>query len=228
MHKYRNIIYDLDGTLLDTSEGVLTSIKYIEQILDLPEAPKSKLLTFLGPPIRETFRNHYGLSGERLNLAVKQFRDRYSSVDLLKAREYLKMGEVLQVLKEEGYAQGVATYKRRDYATELLKHFSLSEHFISICGDEVEINLTKTEIMDKCVRNLGVKDFSEVLMVGDTLSDAIASKSLNIDFAAVTYGFGFKSTEQAKEAGAKFVLSEPADILKSIKFLEGSGLRSLF
>ena len=85
---YRGIIFDLDGTLLDTSEGVLSSVRHTIKTMGYRELPEETLLTFIGPPVKRSLMEHYGLDDAEADRATAVFRDQYKNMDLLKARPY--------------------------------------------------------------------------------------------------------------------------------------------
>ena len=85
MQHFDVVVFDVDGTLLDTSEGVLASVKYTIKEHNLPEIDEEVLKTFIGPPIQNSFSKVYGLKGDILQELATTFRNQYKDVDLLKA-----------------------------------------------------------------------------------------------------------------------------------------------
>lgn len=186
------VLFDLDGTLLDTTEGVLESAIYAAKKLGYKELPYEQMLSFVGPPIQTSFINHYGCSAERAQEAANIFRTYYKENALFKAKLYPGMIEVLEKMKEKGVKMGVATYKREDYAVSILEHFGIAPFCISMHGADHFNKLTKADIVNLCINEM-TSNREDVILVGDTEHDAIGAKNAMVDFLGVTYGFGFKS-----------------------------------
>lgn len=191
---YKGIIFDLDGTLLDTSEGVLASIRHTIKTMNYRELPLETLLTFIGPPVKRSLMKHYGLTDQEADEATEVFRQQYKNKDLLKAKPYDGILELLKALKDQGFLVGVATLKREDYSHTILEHFGIAKLCDLICGSDFESRMTKTDVLRKCLSGLGLES-SEALLIGDTSSDGNGAKEAGTDFMAVTFGFGYKTKE---------------------------------
>ena len=144
---YRGIIFDLDGTLLDTSEGVLSSVRHTIKTMGYRELPEETLLTFIGPPVKRSLMEHYGLDDAEADRATAVFRDQYKNMDLLKARPYDGILPLLERLKSQGFLIGVATLKREDYALTILEHFGIAEHCDLICGSDFASKMQKVDVL---------------------------------------------------------------------------------
>ena len=193
MKKYKLIIFDLDGTLLDTSEGILSSVEFAikQKGKTLPDGEILK--TFIGPPIQNSFAKTFDITGTELDDMALCFRNHYKDYDLLKAKPYDGIYKLCNDLKTHNYLLGVATYKREDYAKKILEYFHFNNYISVICGSDFNGKLTKAEIIKNSISVTGIKNYKDVVMVGDTKHDAIGAQSLGIDFIGVTYGFGFKA-----------------------------------
>ena len=154
---YKGIIFDLDGTLLDTSEGVLASIRHTIKTMNYRELPLETLLTFIGPPVKRSLMKHYGLTDQEADEATEVFRQQYKNKDLLKAKPYDGILELLKALKDQGFLVGVATLKREDYAHTILEHFGIAKLCDLICGSDFESRMTKTDVLRKCLSGLGLE-----------------------------------------------------------------------
>lgn len=191
MNKYEAILFDLDGTLLDTCEGVLASVKDTIKHFGFKELSYDELMTFNGPPMKQSLTKWFNLDNETADKATEYFREQYKSVNLFKATIYPNVEETLITLKNTGLKLGVATYKRTDYAISILEHFGVAKYFDLIMGDTVGSKRTKADIIKLVSDTLSDKS----LMIGDMESDYIASVKSKIDFIGLTYGYGFKSDE---------------------------------
>ena len=191
---YKCCLFDLDGTLLDTSAGLLRSLDYAVEKQGLPAFPEDKRLSIIGPPVRVSLKNQYHLTEKEADAAVSAFRSYYEGEALFLAEVYPGIPAVLKDLKAAGYQIALATYKRIDYAERLLNHFALAEYFDYIGGADFAGILTKADIINLCTEKLNVKK-QAALMLGDSRFDAEGAAEAGVDFLALTYGFGFKKKE---------------------------------
>ncbi len=186
------VLFDLDGTLLDTTEGILESVKYTAKQLAYRELPYEKMIKFVGPPIQNSFIKYYGCDKETAQRAANIFRDYYKSKALLKAVPYEGIYELCEKLKQYDLKLAVATYKREDYALKLLKYFGFDKYCASMHGADNLNVLTKADIINFCMKETG-GTIGNTVLVGDTVHDAKGAEKAGIRFIAVTYGFGFKT-----------------------------------
>lgn len=187
---YKAIIFDLDGTLLDTTEGVLFAVnKTIEQ-LRLKQLDHEILKLFVGPPMQESFARYYHMDKEEAMKAATLFRKNYKDHSLLKASFYPGTVPTLQSLREKGYSIAVATNKSHENAMDILKHFGIMEYLDYALGSDMAGKLTKTDIIAKSIEALHVLP-KEAVYVGDSEYDAVGAANCSMAFIAAMYGFGF-------------------------------------
>ena len=211
----KNVIFDLDGTLLDTSEGILDSVRYTIAALSYSELPYDELLTFVGPPIQQSFMEHFGCNAETAQRAADIFRNYYKDTALLRAVPYEGVYDLCDELKRRGMKLAVATYKREDYALTLLKHFQFNTYCSPMHGADGNNKLKKKDIVQMCMLEMDAKPDNTVL-VGDTEHDAAGAIEAGVAFLAVTYGFGFRDGVDLKGLNYIGIADKPktvADIL---------------
>lgn len=214
--KYRLVIFDLDGTLMDTSEGILASVKYTIEKTGTPNLSQEQMKTFIGPPIQKSFARVYGIDELQANQMAAVFRERYSTVDLLLASPYDGIYELLEGLSKRQIQSAVATYKREDYALRLLTEYHFGDYMGIMHGSDMEGRLSKSDIIRKCILEANV-ELGEVVMVGDTESDEKGAHDIGIDFIGVTYGFGYKTKEDIKSCDRNIAcVDSPIQILEII------------
>ena len=213
MRHYEAVIFDLDGTLLDTSEGIFRSVSYVIARSNLTPLREEIMRTFIGPPIQRSFARVYSLADEDAQKAAAMFRDRYKDHDLLLAKPYEGIIDAMNELRDAGIKTAVATYKRQDYAEKILCHFGFDKVTDAICGSDAEGKLTKRDIIENAIKNLGVTDKKRSVMVGDSDNDAIGAKEIGVDFIGVTYGFGFFCAQDVNEYDNTGVASSPRDLV---------------
>lgn len=185
------VLFDVDGTLLNTTEGVMSSVRYTIEHHGLTMLQTEELLTFIGPPIHDSFARAYGFSGDKLQELATTFRNHYKGDDLYKAFAYDGIYEVCDALKQRGITMAIATYKRQDYAQSIMRHFGFDKYTDIIYGADHENRLKKVDIIRKCMAAMNVEESSDAVMVGDSDNDAIGALGAGMRFLGVTYGFGF-------------------------------------
>ena len=207
----RNVIFDLDGTLLDTREGVIESAKYAAKEMGYSSLPHETMLTFVGPPIQNSFMKHYGCDEETAQKAANIFRDYYKNKALLLAEPYEGIYDLCKILKENGVKMSVATYKREDYAQTLLRHFGFDKFCNPMHGADNTNILKKEDIVRMCQDEMGASGDSCVL-IGDTDNDAKGAIKAHTKFIAVTYGFGFKNEKDVIDYPHIGIAHKPIEI----------------
>ncbi|MBL3715856.1 HAD-IA family hydrolase [Lactococcus garvieae] len=186
----KGIIFDLDGTLLDTSEGIFSSVRYALYNMNVHDFHEERLREFVGPSPIKAYQEIIGLSETAAREATTFHRAYGKEKGIYQAEPYLGMTELLSELKEKGYKLGVATLKRQDIAEEILENFKIASCFDKIVGIDFEEKLTKTDTINLVLQGLDLKN-EEALMIGDTKGDFQGANNAGVDFIAVTYGFGF-------------------------------------
>lgn len=197
---YKVLLFDLDGTLLDTSAGISKSVKETLQIMRLPSLPEKTIRSFVGPPINHSLQETFHLSDEDTIRGTNLFRDLYKGKYLFDAEPYPGLYEMLDAFNKAGYRLGVATYKREDYAKRLLEHFNLARYFQIIHGCDFESRLSKTDIIRLTLADLDSRP-EDAALVGDTVHDQRSAEECGMAFYAVTYGFGFVPGEPVRAEG---------------------------
>ena len=217
MSQYKLVIFDLDGTILDTTEGILLAVEHTIKKCQLPDLPYDTLLSFIGPPIQTSFKKIYGLPDEKVQEMAVEFRECYSNSDnLFKAIPYEGIYELFTFLKEHGFKIAVATYKREDYALCLLNKFHFDDYTDIMFGGDNENKLKKKDIILKCLEKAGVDTPADALMIGDTEHDANGAKELGMDFVAVTYGFGYHPDTPFEIGSGIKKADKPLDIINCL------------
>ena len=190
----KNVIFDLDGTLLDTGRGIIESAKHTIDVMGLRELSDNELRSFVGPPLKKSFMNICGCSEETANEAVHTFRAYYQDGAVLHAEPYQGMTGLCEMLICRGIKLGVATNKPNRFAVALINNFGLSPYFTCIKGADEAATLSKTDLIRLCMQEMGATE-SDTVLIGDTDNDAAGAEQAGIGFIAVTYGFGYETAE---------------------------------
>lgn len=207
--KFKQICFDLDGTLLDTGEGIMNSVTHALALLGCPEPDRQALRAFVGPPIREGFAR-YGLPREQIGRAMELCLARYSTVGKFEARPYPGIEAMLNRLQASGHSLYVATSKPETLAVEILEKFGLAPFFTDICGADWSVSRdTKDEVLRHLLGRIPEKE--NMVMVGDTVFDITGAASLGIPAIGVAWGYG--SVEGMQNAGALAIAATPEALL---------------
>ena len=187
------VLFDLDGTLTDSGEGIMKSVQYALEKIGHPEPELEKLRCFVGPPLADMFRQYAGISQEEAEEAVKYYRERYAPIGILENRVYEGMEEVLTSLRRKGYVLGVASSKPDHFVRIVLENFGLSRFFDIVTGANLDGSLSKkAEVVAASLQKLeeiGIHK-NQVILVGDTRYDVLGAREAGIDCLAVAYGYG--------------------------------------
>ena len=209
--RYKNVIFDFDGTVCDTGIGVMKSAKYALESFGYPVGEDlSKLSCFIGPPLLVTFQEKYGAQPQEAEALVKKYRERYTDTGLFESELYGGIIELLSGLKNDGFKIGIASSKPQPFIERLLEHFDILDYFDAVCGVTFAADcVPKSDIIAGCMEKLNATP-EDTLMVGDKRFDIEGARLNSIDSAGVLWGYGTKF--EFIEAGAKFIAEKPADI----------------
>ena len=214
-----NIIFDLDGTLLDTSRGIIESVKHTIDVMHLAELTDAELKSFIGPPLKKSFMNTCGCSEEQAAEAVRVFRAYYQEGAVLHADHYQGLLALCDDLKSKGIKMGVATNKPNRFAVALIHNFNLDNYCTSVFGADEKGELSKSDLIKLCMKDMNAVE-SETVLIGDTVNDAVGAEQAGVSFIAVTYGFGFRKGDKCAEypscIGVADSPAQIADIINEI------------
>jgi phosphoglycolate phosphatase len=188
--RYKHIIFDLDGTLSDSREGIFKAYYYTAAKLNLSVPADDKLATLIGPTLQKGFSDVFGLSGDKLNEAVQAFREYYGEKGLYENTLYKGIRELLEEIALTGTPVYVATSKYEVYANRVLEHFNILSFFSDIAGADYNGHYAnKTALVSSLLLRNGIHDPGEVVVIGDTRYDIEAASDLELDSVGVSYGF---------------------------------------
>ena len=219
MKKYKVVLFDLDGTLLDTSPGIIHCYNETARHFGIPERPNNMFRGIIGGALPDNFVKHFGFTPVTARDAVEFYREEYARAGIHMAEVYTGIKELLQLLTDEGIKTAVATLKREDFALSMMTEFGLAETLTLIRGMDAEDTRTKSSIIDMCLAELGATA-EEAVLVGDSVSDAKGAELSGVDFIGVTYGWGFDSITDI-QAGYHTYSSETVNGLSKLLLQKG-------
>lgn len=186
MGKIKNVIFDFDGTVADTSEGIIETLRYsLEQIIGSSDQFNHETLSkFIGPALTKSYMEITGLSAEQTARAIACYRQKYKQGAMYKSKTYDGNIEIFQILKKRGVKISIASSKPQEQLEKIIERLDLSQYFDIIAGALDDINSDKASVIRR-----GMLD-SNAVMVGDSIYDILGAKAVGIPCIGVGFGFG--------------------------------------
>lgn len=216
MKKYKTIIFDLDGTLINTSEGIINCYNYTAQLFNKPIIEKERFVGIIGCPLLVGFMDNYNMTKEEAEDAVKKYRKRYEEKGIYEASVYEGIPELLASLKEKGYKLAVATLKLEKFANIILEYNDILKYFDIVYGPTEKTEYKKVDLLNKTLKHFNC-DKNECILIGDSSYDALGAQEAGIDFLGVSYGLGYKNIEEIKNSYYTSFSDKVSDIIKIIE-----------
>lgn len=196
-----SIFFDLDGTIVNSEQGVTRSAVYALEKFGIEETDREKLRKFLGPPLSYSFMTFYGFDRDSAERAVAYYRERYVPIGIHENEVYDGIPELLRTLKESGRRVFVATSKPEHFAKTILSELGLDKYFDGIYGSALdETRNTKDLVLEYAIKEAEITDKSRAVMVGDRYHDVEGAKKNGLECIGVLFGFGDR--EELLGAGA--------------------------
>lgn len=209
----KTVLFDLDGTLTDSGEGIINCAALALAHFGLPVPSREELRVFVGPPLYESFQR-FGVPADRVDEAIRVYRSRYIPTGMFENTPYPGIQALLEALKKDGYTLYVATSKPEEMSVTILERFGLAPYFDRICGASTDTSRsTKDAIIAYLLEQSGAKE--DMVMVGDTKYDVLGAKAHGIPAIGVSWGYG--SVEEMREAGAVGIADSMEELLERIK-----------
>lgn len=214
------VLFDLDGTISNSFEGISGGILYALEKLGVPAPPRESLVTFVGPPLFDEFQRRFGFDDETAREAVRLYREYYPQKGIYEQTPIEGAKELLEGLHALGIKSCLATSKPLAYAEKIIPMFGFSRYFSGIFGASLDGKISaKADVIALALRETGSLA-ENTLMVGDRLYDVEGAHVCEVRCAGVLCGFG--SREEFVECGADFICETLLDVLRIVK--EENGL----
>ncbi|HEY4225390.1 MAG TPA: HAD hydrolase-like protein [Pseudolysinimonas sp.] len=218
---YTAILFDLDGTIVDSAPGITATLAYTFERLGLPVPTPAELLAWVGPPILDSFRDLAGFDVEQSQRALDIYREKYLSTGVYDAALYPGIVDVLRAIGESDLPLSLATSKPETPARAVLEHFDVADVFDELTGaSDDEVRSAKKDVVEEALRRLraGGADLSRPVLIGDRHHDVEGAAHHGVPTIFVTWGYG----APAEAAGAVAVVDRPAELLPLLG-LDGPG-----
>ena len=190
MKKYEYILFDMDGTIIDSYDAVVNSFIYALDYYGNKDYHKRDMRIILGPPLRQSFHEEFGFDEQTALEAVKKYRERYKDYFLKEHKIYQGVTTLLQSLNNKGYKLVLATSKPLEFATKILEKFDLTKYFYFLGGASMEAKRdTKEKVLEYIFENCNIPK-EKAILVGDRCYDLMGAEYMGIDAMGVLYGYG--------------------------------------
>ena len=216
MARYDYVIFDFDGTVVDTGEGIIKSLQYSFEQMGREIPDMSDLKKFIGPPIHYSYTHFYGVSEDEVGEYIKKYRERYKIKGIYESVLYDGMKELLSELRSRGVKLGIASSKPEHLIYSVADYLKITDMFDAIVGVKIDDSnhSTKTGLVLDAMKMLGAKDKSRVLMVGDRCFDIDGASGAGVKSCGALWGYG--NEEEFKAHNADFIISLPSDVINLI------------
>lgn len=204
------ILFDLDGTLIDSAEGIIGSVRYALSKMEAEVPDRAALLPFVGPPLKESFMEFSGFTEAQALEAQGFYRENFAAVGIYQAEVYEGIPQMLDALLAAGKKLVLATSKPIVFSEKIMEHFGLASRFSLLCGSEFDgTRVHKGELVAYALEKSGT-DPAAAVMVGDRKFDIQGANVNHIDSVGVLYGFG--SREEFRKEGAGHIVRDVAEL----------------
>lgn len=214
-NNYEYILFDLDGTITDSGDGITKSVQYALKSFGISVDNLKDLNKFIGPPLKDSFKRYYNFDDEKAELGLIRYREYYADKGIYENRLYNGIADLLEKLGENNKKIILATSKPEVYAKEILKYFKVDNYFTFVSGaDFEETRVNKGDVISYALREAKISDLSKAIMVGDREYDIIGAKENNIKSIGVLYGYG--DVIELTQARADYIVKNTSELLNII------------
>ncbi|MCH5156165.1 MAG: HAD-IA family hydrolase [Clostridiales bacterium] len=214
---FNNILFDLDGTLTDSFEGIANAALYALNKLGETSYTKADLNFFIGPPIFNSFDKIFKGDEQKVKRAVTLYREYFGEIGWRENRVYDGVKQMLQSLKDMGKTMAVATSKPEHFSRRITEYFDLDKYFIFVAGASMDTSRAqKAQVIEYAIKSTGINK-ADTVMIGDRNHDILGAKACGLKSMGVLYGYGDK--EELTAAGADYIAATPEKIVEIFKSL---------
>lgn len=215
MKKY--FLFDLDGTLTDTGEGIMKSAQHALDAFGIENEPEENLRRFVGPPLDASFRDFYGLSQQQALEAIEKYRERYREKGVFESPLYPGVKELLEELSQKAQIC-LATSKPLTFARQILELRGVERYFTHTVGANLDGTMTdKAQVIGEVLRRLGDPPKEQAVMIGDRRHDILGAKAQGVESIGVRYGYAEEN--ELEEAGADHIVSTVEELKELLLFM---------
>lgn len=204
------VLFDLDGTLIDSSPGIRRCVDESLAHHGYPAITDEQFSSFIGPPLTTGF-GFVGSDETLIESLITVYREHYGAGGMYEYSVYDGIPELLTRLNDAGFRLAVATSKRTGFARPVVDHAGIGSQFEIVVGSERDgAGAKKPVVMRSVFEQFGIDDPTTVVMIGDREHDGYGAVALGTHFIGVLWGFG--SHDELQAAGARELVAHPSEI----------------
>jgi phosphoglycolate phosphatase len=208
---YETLIFDFDGTISQSEEGITKSVRYALESFDMQVTDLSSLAFCVGPPLTECFSDHFGFDERQTLQAIEKFREYYRKSGIHQQKLYEGMADAVTHFYKQSKTLAIATCKPTKFAKIALERYGLLSYFDIVSGIKFDNKKSsKDDVLAFALESLGDIDKEKTVMIGDRSHDILSAKKFGIDSIGVLYGYGGDGELEA---------CEPTHIVKTVSEL---------
>ena len=214
------VLFDLDGTLTDSREGIVKSVRYALERLSLPSLPEETLLRFIGPPLEDSFQRYCGLTEAGAEEAVRLYRERYNPIGVYENLPAPGLAEYCRRWKAEGCRLALASSKPEHLCEKICQRFGFAESMEVIAGSQPGAGMSKADVIRLCMERLGLTEAEKrrTVMIGDRRFDAEGAAECGLPCVGVEF-FGYAEPGELAAAGAIAVVRTAEELDAALRRL---------
>ena len=218
--KYSTLLFDLDGTLTDSREGIVKSVRYALERLSLPSLLEETLLRFIGPPLEDSFQRYCGLTEAGAEEAVRLYRERYNPIGVYENLPAPGLAEYCRRWKAEGCRLALASSKPEHLCEKICQRFGFAESMEVIAGSQPGAGMSKADVIRLCMERLGLTEAEKrrTVMIGDRRFDAEGAAECGLHCVGVEF-FGYAEPGELAAAGAIAVVRTAEELDAALRRL---------
>lgn len=216
---YQYLLFDLDGTLTDSAEGIIKCVQYAVEKMGATPKNAEELKGFVGPPLFESFQKVFGFSEEETQQAIVYYRERFKPIGMFENAVYEGIPQMLRMMKENGKINIIASSKPEAFVKTILEHFDIAKYFDIIVGASMDNSRnTKEAVIEEALSQLkstnryGQFSDDKCVMIGDRKYDIIGAKYFGLRNIGVSYGFAPEG--ELEEAGADVIVDTVEELTR--------------
>ena len=213
--KYKFILFDLDGTLTDSREGIFNCIRYALEKMGEPVPDEDILRGFIGPPLADSFIKYCDFDNIRARQAVTLFRERYAPIGKFENAAAPGMPELCEKLYQNGYILALASSKPESMCRPICEKFGFAPFLREITGSPPYDDWNKIQVIQEAMRRLklNLEDKSQTVMIGDRKYDVEGARECGLDCIGTDF-FHYGPPGELEQAGAIAIARDAKELEK--------------
>lgn len=212
------VIFGFDGTIADTSPGILYCFNTTATAMGYQPVDHDALYGVIGIPLEDGFRKLFNMKDDEIEYATNNYSKLYSQKGEEMFSLYPGIKNTLAQLRKEGCKIAIATQKHRMFTADMLGVYDIADLFDAVCATDVNTNLMKSDLILQACEQTGVS-VEDAILIGDSNVDAEGARNVGIDFGAALYGWGFRSKEEAEKYNCKTSFNSADEIFLKLSML---------